>query len=396
MALPLLYLTHRVPYPPDKGDRSRNWNILQFLAKRAAVWLACLADEPVSDETRRVLERTAAKVAVIPVGTSRWLRAIGGAIAGRSFSEGAFTSPELCKVLRESAAQTRFACAIVSASSLAPYLRMPELKGVPGVVDLVDVDSQKWFDYAATSSFPRSTLYRLEGTRLRQLERELPTWAKAVLTVSDAEAAVYREFAAAGAIHTITNGVNLDFFRPQSVAEESVCTFVGALDYKPNVDAATWFAAEVWPNLHGLRPELHFRLVGRRPAARVRRLARVSGVEVIGEVPDVRPWLARSAFIVAPLRIARGVQNKVLEALAMSKACVASSMALTGLRARPGVELLAATTPAEWVEAITHLLDNPALGRNLGAAGRAYVEKNHAWDACLHPLAEVLDICRSP
>jgi sugar transferase (PEP-CTERM/EpsH1 system associated) len=392
MALPLLYVTHRVPHPPDRGDRIRNWNVLRFLAKRAPVWLACLVDEPIADETRRVLEENAARIAFVRVGRGRWFRAAGSVLAGRSISEGAFASAELRRVLRDWATQSRFAGAIVSASSLAPYLQMPELMGVPGVVDLVDVDSQKWFDYAAASAFPRSLIYRLEGSRLRRLERELPSWARAVLLVSEAESALYREFTAPGPVHTVTNGVDLDFFRPQVVQEEPACTFVGALDYKPNVDAVTWFAMDIWPELHQGRPELRFRVVGRRPTAAVRRLDAVPGVEVIGPVPDVRPWLARSAVVVAPLRIARGVQNKVLEALAMTKACVASRLALNGVRARPSVELLAATTPAEWVDSITRLLDDASLRQKLGTAGRAFVETHHRWDACLQPLAEILNI----
>jgi sugar transferase (PEP-CTERM/EpsH1 system associated) len=392
MTPPVLYLTHRVPYPPDKGDRIRNWNVLRFLAKRAEVWLACLADEPVADETRRMLEQTAAQVAIVPIGPGRWPRAFAGLIAGRGVSEGAFSSPGLRRLLREWASKVRFAAALVSASSLAPYLLLPELKGVPGVVDMVDVDSQKWNDYADASSFPRSLLYRLEGARVRRLERALPAWAHAVTLISEAEASLYREFAAPGSVHTVTNGVDLDYFRPQSVVEEVACTFIGALDYRSNVDAVCWFAAEVWPELHRRRPELCFRVVGRRPAAAVHRLARISGVEVIGPVPDVRPWLARSAVVVAPLRIARGVQNKLLEALAMAKACVASPAAFAGIRARPGVELLSATTPAQWIEAITRLLGDSNMRRTLGDAGRGYVAAHHAWDTCLERLPEILGI----
>jgi sugar transferase (PEP-CTERM/EpsH1 system associated) len=227
---------------------------------------------------------------------------------------------------------------------------------------------------------------------LRRLERDLSSWSRAVTLVSDAESALYRGFAAPGRVHVVTNGVDLDYFRREQVTEEPACIFIGALDYRPNVDAATWFVAEVWPALYRRRPELRFRVVGRRPVAAVRRLGQVPGVEVIGEVPDVRPWLARSAVVVAPLRLGRGVQNKVLEALAMAKACVASPAALAGLRARPGVEVLSATTPAEWVEAITRLLDDSNLRRKLGDAGRGYVEAHHAWDTCLERLAEILGV----
>ncbi len=386
----LLYLAHRVPHPPDKGDRIRNWNVLRFLARRARVHLACLADEPVPAETRRVLTETCAELAIVPVGIGRRLRMLGGALIGRTFSEGAFSSPQLRRVIRDWTAQTKFDGVIVSASSLVPYVR--QTPGVPAVVDLVDVDSQKWLDFAASSSFPKSLLYRIEGRRLRNLERDLPTWCKAVLVVSQAETELYRQFAKPGPIYTVTNGVDLDYFQPKDVPEELACTFVGALDYKPNVDGACWFAEAVWPELHKRRPELRFRLVGRQPAAEVKKLADIPGIEVVGQVPDVRPWVAKSRVMVVPLRIARGVQNKVLEALAMAKAVISSPAALNGLGVKAGEHLLSASSPQEWIEAILSLLDDEDLRRRLGQAGRAYVEAHHTWERCLRPLADILNL----
>src|SRR5262249_48899077 len=153
------------------------------------------------------------------------------------------------------------------------------------------------FDYAAASSFPRSWLYRLEGRRLRRCERVLPTWARGGMVVSAAETELYRQFARPGPIYTVTNGTDFEYFRPQEVAQEPACTFVGALDYRPNIDAACWFTQAVWPELRRRRPELSFRLVGRQPTQAVRQLAAVPGVEVIGQVPDVRPWVAKSMVI---------------------------------------------------------------------------------------------------
>jgi sugar transferase (PEP-CTERM/EpsH1 system associated) len=388
----LLYLMHRVPYPPDKGDRIRNWHLLRFLAGRARVWLGCLSDEPVSPETHVRLKELCAGVTIVPIGLERWVGALASVVAGRTASEGAFAVAPLRRVIRVWTQEVKFDAAIASASSLVPYLRLPELRDVPAVVDLIDVDSQKWLDYAAATSPPRSWLYRLEGKRLRRLEAELPTWAKAVLLVSDAEAELYRTFAMPGAVYALNHGVDLDYFRPTDGPEEPACVFVGALDYRPNVDAACWFVEAVWPELRRRRPDLKFRLVGRQPNAAVRSLAAVPGVEVVGQVPDVRPWVASSAVVVVPLRIARGVQNKVLEALAMGKACVASPAALAGVRAVPGEHLVSAATPAEWVAAVERLLDDAALRRRLGAAGRAYVEANHTWERGLQLLADVLGI----
>jgi glycosyltransferase involved in cell wall biosynthesis len=154
------------------------------------------------------------------------------------------------------------------------------------------------------------------------------------------------------------------------------------------VDAAVWFAREVWPAVRAQFPDAEFRIVGRKPAPEVQRLADLPGVKVIGQVPDVRPFVAAAAAVVVPLRLARGIQNKVLEALAMGKPVVAAPPALAALRTEPGVHLLAAAHPQDWVAGITELFLDPARGRELGAAGRRYVEDHHHWDRCLEPLLE--------
>jgi sugar transferase (PEP-CTERM/EpsH1 system associated) len=294
-------------------------------------------------------------------------------------------------VVQQWAKETRFDAVIVSASSLVSYARLDAMRHVPAIVDLVDVDSQKWLDYSATSHWPKSRLFAIEARRLRALESGLPSWARAVTLVSQAELALYRGIAGVERSFSITNGVDLEYFRPQPASEESTCVFVGALDYRPNIDAACWFVAEVWPHVRELRPELRFTIVGRRPTAAVRQLASNPGVEVVGQVPDVRPFVARASIVVVPLRLARGVQNKVLEALAMGKATIASPPALAGLKARPDEHLLSATTPMEWVRAIDSLLVDAERRRQLGIAGRKYVEQFHTWDQCLRPFEEFLE-----
>ncbi len=389
----ILYLVHRAPYPPDKGDRIRAFHLLRFLSRRARVHLACLADEPVEPATVDALRGLCERVEVVQVEPKlRWVRALGSLAAGRTVTEGAFGSPRLRAILRDWAGEVRFRSALASASSMVPYLRMKELREVPAVVDLVDVDSQKWLDYAEAGHGPKAWLYRAEGRRLRRLERDLPDWARAVTLVSEAERDIYLGFRPTDAAHAVTNGVDLEYFRTSRGAEEGGCVFVGALDYPPNVDGACWFSREVWPGIMERHPGATLSLVGRRPAPAVRRLADLPGVELIGQVPDVRPLLSRAAVAVIPLRIARGVQNKTLEALATGKAVVASPQALTGLRAEPGVHALTATTPAEWADAVGNLLQDAEARRRLGAAGRRYVEEHHSWDACLGPFEGLLGL----
>ncbi len=385
----VLYLTHRVPHPPDKGDRIRNFHLLRQLAARSRVSLACLADEAVSAETQGVLAGLCARVAVVPAGNrTRWVRAALSLGAGGSLSEGLFREPALSRVVREWAAEMPFDAAVASASSLVPYLRAADLVDTPAVVDVVDVDSQKWLDFAAANRGPKRWLYRLEAARVRRLERGLPKWTRAVSLVSHAEAAVFESFAGAGTVTVALNGVDLDYFGPSDIPEKRACAFVGALDYLPNVDAAVWFADAVWPRVRERFPDAEFRLVGRKPAPAVRKLADRPGVTLVGPVPDVRPFLADAAVAVVPLRLARGLQNKVLEALAMGKATVAAPAALAALGTVPGTHLLAATTPGEWADAVGSLFADPPRRAALGAAGRRFVEENHDWERCLRPLVD--------
>jgi sugar transferase (PEP-CTERM/EpsH1 system associated) len=393
----VLYLVHRLPYPPDKGDRIRAFHILRYLSRRARVHLACLADEPVEPGVVAALRGYCERVAVVRLGRwSRWWRALGSLVRGGTVTEGAFSSSALRGILQSWAEDTRFHVALASSSSMAPYLRLPGLRDTPAVIDLVDVDSQKWLDYAAAGAGPKAWLYRMEGRRLRRAERALPGWARAVTLVSEAEAKLYRDFCPEGLVRAVGNGVDLEYFQPQPEGSGQRCVFVGALDYRPNVDGACWFCREVWPEIHRRRPGARLALVGRRPAPAVRRLADVPGVDLVGQVPDVRPYLAGAAVAVVPLRIARGVQNKVLEALAMARATVASPQALEGLRARPGHDLLTACSPRDWIEAVGLLLADPDIRERLGSAGRRHVERYHRWDDCLEGFTPLLGLPTKP
>jgi sugar transferase (PEP-CTERM/EpsH1 system associated) len=389
----ILYLVHRVPYPLDKGDRIRNFNVLKWLSRRAAVYLACLADEPTEEETVATLGRYCERLAVVRLGRwSRRIRALVYFSSGRTVTEGAFSSPDLRAVLRRWTGDVQFQASLASASSMIPYLRMPELRDVPAVVDLMDVDSQKWLDYAGMSRGTRAWMYQIEGRRLRRIEEMLPSWTRGVTFVCEAEADIYRGFCDGDGVHVVGIGTDLDRYQGEPSTRGDGCIFIGSLEYKPNVDGICWFCREVWPEVHRRLPRATLSLVGRRPARAVRRLEGMPGIVLVGQVPDVRPYLSRAAVSIVPLRIARGIQLKMLESLAMGKATIATPMAIEGLGLEPGVHVLAASSPAEWVEALVRLLQSPDLRARIGSSGRHFVEQNHDWDACLQPLSPLLGV----
>jgi sugar transferase (PEP-CTERM/EpsH1 system associated) len=396
----LLYLVHRVPYPPNRGDRIRSYHFLRHLSERFEVSLATLADEPVAAETRRELDRLCEQVAIEPLGRSRWLRAAASLAGGKSATEGLFASPALGRTVQSWAANKQFDAALVFCSSMVQYLDCPQLKNVPAVVDLVDVDSQKWFDYGAKTSRLKRMLFDLEGRRLRQLEMSLPARTRAITLVSEAEANVYRGFCSSDKTVAVPNGVDLDYFRPAQdgdnpwadlpPSDRCQVVFVGALDYRANIDAVTWFADEVWPAVRSQHPELELALVGREPVPAVRRLAKIPGIRVFANVPDVRPHLAAAKIVIAPLRIARGIQNKVLEAMAMANPVICSPAALEGLSAEPGRHLALADQPAQWQQTIAAWTENPAQPHKLSLSARRFVLDHHAWAPSLAPLANLL------
>jgi sugar transferase (PEP-CTERM/EpsH1 system associated) len=277
---------------------------------------------------------------------------------------------------------------------MVQFTEIPELAGTPLVVDLVDVDSQKWFDYAAASSGWKKWLFNMEARRVRRLESSLAQRADAVTLVSDAEADIYRSFCPNGKTHAVFNGVDLDYFRPDFPVEQrepNECVFVGVLDYRANVESLIWFCDMVWPHVKARRPEAVFCIVGKNPTTSIRALAARAGIRLVGEVPDVRPYLAESRFSVAPLQIARGVQNKVLEAMAMGTPVIASPQALEGLAAKNGIHAVAASDPRDWQTAMCDLFSDDGRCQQLGREGRAYVEQHHHWDVCMTRLTAILD-----
>lgn len=408
----LLYLAHRVPYPPDRGDRIRTYHVLRFLARRATVHLACLTDERPDPAALAALRSLCAEVRIEPVDpVLRWVRALRSVLVGGTVTEGAFRSPALERAVAAWGRETSFDAVWITSSGLAPYLDLPALRDVPAHVDLIDVDSAKWETLGRNGRGPRAAIHRLEARRLRRTESDLADRAAALYVVSPAEADLYRSFRDTDRLHVLRNGVDLETFRPAREAaiepqegdstavaardDRPTCVFVGVLDYAPNVDGIAWFAQEVWPLVRARSPGAVLKIVGRHPVPAVAALGSLPGVEVVGSVPDVRPHLWNARAAVVPLRIARGVQNKVLEAQACGVPVVASPVVMQGLEAEPGRDLLTASSPQEWSAAVLRLFEDDALAEELRRSGREYVERHHRWDRCLDPLQEVLHLPRA-
>jgi sugar transferase (PEP-CTERM/EpsH1 system associated) len=385
----ILFLSHRVPYPPDRGDKIRGFHILKHLASRSRVHIAAFADDPRDLRAKSGLRPFTASRTVLPRGTSK-LRAMSQALLqGRPASVTAFDDAAMRAAVADVLARESIEAIYVFSSQMAQYL--PEKTDARVIMDFVDVDSAKFEAYADEGG-AMAPVYRREAARLARFERDTAARADVSLFVSDAEAALFRSRCGlTGAdIRSLQNGVDLDFFHPGAPFERvemprPLLLFTGQMDYPPNVDAVRWFAEAVLPRL----PDARFAIVGRNPAESVRRLAG-DRVTVTGAVPDVRGWVAAADAVVAPLRIARGIQNKVLEAMAMARPVVASPAAFEGIEAEPGRDLLVAEGAEAQAAAIAGLLADPARGRALGRAGRRRMEEAYSWSARLAPLAGIL------
>ena len=397
----LLYLVHRIPYPPNKGDKIRSYHLLKYLSARCRVHLGCFIDDAGDRQYLSKVEALCASTCIIgqrPLAAR--LRSLRALACGTPMSLEYYRSARLQAWVRQTLAGGKIGHALAFSGPMAQYLHpLPGQAGLRRVIDFVDVDSEKFLQYAAMKPWPLAPLYRREARHLLAYESAVAQQFDASTFVSRAEAALFQRRApqVTQAVASFSNGVDAEFFSPQRLYlnpypdAAKVLVFTGAMDYWPNVDAVAWFAVHVLPALRARFPSLLFYIVGTRPVAAVRALARLPGVMVTGAVPDIRPYLAHAAFAVAPLRIARGIQNKVLEAMAMGKTVLASPQALEGISAVPGAELLVAADADAFVGQLSRLLGGKA-ERGIGIAARKRVLQDYCWERNLARLGALLGL----
>ncbi len=385
----VLFLTHRLPYPPNKGDKVRTFHLLRYLISRHEVHLGTFVDDPADLEHVETVRKLCASmfVGMISPRLAKFA-SLRGLLTGEALTVPYYRDSGLRAWIRQTCNAVSIDSAMIFSSAMAQYA--DALPAVPRLLVFDDVDSAKWSQYAGHHRWPMSWMYRREARELLAFERAAAAAAKCTFFVTDKEAELFRGLApeCADRVDFVCNGVDADFFSSAHSFDNPfrgcgpVIAFTGAMDYWPNVDAVVWFSTEALPALLSKWPHLKFYIVGRSPAPAVEALASES-IVVTGTVPDVRPYLRHALMVVAPLRLARGIQNKILEAMAMGKAVIASDSCAAALDATPGEDFLTAAGAADFAEQVDNLLQAPERAAAIGAAARQTVVSRYSWTAHL-------------
>jgi len=379
----ILYLSHCVPYPPNKGEKIRAFHQIRLLSRENTIHLACVARQREDLDHLKELRRYCASIDWVYRKKSmpRRILATLALLAGKPF---AFYSRELEGRIAQKLRSEKFDRIYVFTASMAEYIR--QVSGIPKVMDFVDVSSELWRDYANYHSIPFSWLCRLKAERLARYEDEVARLFDHSVFVSEKEASLFRRRGSNCRVSVIPNGVDLEYFSPlrdgSLQPEPPIIAFTGTMDYLPNVDAVAYFCRSVFPLIRGVLPQAHFHIVGRNPAARVKKLGREPQVTVTGSVPDVRLYLARSRVVVAPFRLGRGIQNKILEAMASGIPVVGTTTAFQGLEVKKaaGFRIVHDHDPDKFAEEVLRLLKDLDWWRSCSLRARSYAHRFYGWE----------------
>ena len=396
----LLLLVHRIPYPPNKGDKIRSYHLLKHLASHYRVHLGTFIDDV--DDWRYVdaVKALCADTCFVKLNPTRArLLSLGGLLSGRALTLTYYGNAELQRWVRQAMAAHSIQHIVAFSSAMAQFA--DEFTSARRVMDFVDVDSDKWAQYAASKPWPLSWVYRRESKTLLSYERSVAQRWDASVLVSNDEADLFRRLApdSSAKVTGISNGVDSDYFSPEHCytdpypAGGPVLVFTGAMDYWANVDAVVWFAQQVFPLVRAQLKEARFYIVGSRPSSEVQALGQLEGITVTGSVPDVRPYVHYAAGAVAPLRIARGIQNKVLEALSMARPVIATTAAAEGLKSRPEEAMRVADEAQDYARQCIAMLRGE-ITPQAAASGRRCVVEHYSWAGNLVRFSELLEPAR--
>jgi sugar transferase (PEP-CTERM/EpsH1 system associated) len=405
----ILMITHRLPYPPHKGTQVRPYNMIKSFHDRGhEVHLVCLSEERSNLEASTALSELCGSVRVVNRRhIPSMIRALISLLRGASLTEGYFSLRKLNVLVGDALETSRIDAIVAFSSSTAQFV--PREWRTKALMDMTDVDSEKWNDYAKQNRFPRSWVYALEARRLRQYEIHIAQeFARTSLATSrETELLACTCPEVLQKLLVIPNGVDLDFFRPRTADDvehlldaserprwtsrsRSIILFTGAMDYFPNVTAVEDFATRVLPLVRESIPDASFWIVGSNPKPSVRALERIPGVQVTGFVKDMRPYFAIADVCVVPLRIARGIQNKALEAMASGCALLISGEASLAIGGTAGRDYVVSDDPVTTAVGVCELLLDPALRSSIGASGRKFVERRYQWSAAMSELDRAL------
>lgn len=388
----ILFVCHRFPYPPNRGGKIRPFNMIRHLAQKHRVIVATLAhsQQEVAQGAELRNHCHEVLVEVIP-SAKRWMRAMCALPTLNASSAHYFWSAKLDRRIQQLQSRMPVDAVIVHCAFVAPYVR--RLQAPFRMLDFGDLDSRKWSDYAKYQPFPWSAGYALEAFKLQRIERKLASEFDQCTVTAQGEFQSYQEMGVATPCQVIPNGVDAEYFHVSGNRPEhsNVIVFLGRMDYFPNIAGILHFVKDVFPLVRKRNPGAHLRIVGSNPVPAIQKLSLEPGISVTGHVPDVRPHVHDAGVAIAPLSIARGTQNKVLECMAMGIPVVASPQVAKGVQAAPDHHLLVGHAPHQFADHVVQLLNNPELRGRIAGAGRKQVLSTHSWAASMKLLDSITD-----
>jgi sugar transferase (PEP-CTERM/EpsH1 system associated) len=393
----VFYICQRVPYPPDRGDKITTFNEIRHLSKNHEVHVFCLGDgEQDLANTVKLKEYNVASVTAVPfTGIGTKFRALLALLFGGALSVAAFNKKKLHDAIKLRFAESKPDVMIVYSCNVAQYAA--HFAEVPRIMQFADLDSLKFGQYAERSGFILRWVYKLEQQRLLAYERHIADTFTHSLVCTDVERRDFERLIPGRPVTLVANGVDLEFFHPLGLEKKpGSIVFTGVMDYLPNIDAVQWFCSEIFPLVKQQVPDASFVICGSRPVPAVLQLTQIPGVTVTGRVPDTRPYMDEAQVFVAPLRMARGIQNKVLEALAMGLPCVSSTAAWSGTVIPSGDGIVAADEPSEFANRVIRLLADPDYREQMASKARQSAETYYTWEAQMQRLDQVIDAVIHP
>jgi sugar transferase (PEP-CTERM/EpsH1 system associated) len=389
----ILLVCHRLPYPPNRGGKIRSFNMIKHLGEKHSVVVASLAQTEQEQKEGAGLSKYCEEVIVEVVPNAiRWSNACRALLTSTPSSVAYFWSRRLARRIKKKIVETRFDAILVHCAFVAQYVM--DCRYGLRILDYGDMDSVKWAEYADFKAFPLSQGYALEARKLRDYEKRVAGHFHRCTVTTQAEKEQFESLGTATPCDVVPNGVDTTYFyrNGNSAGKRPAIVFLGRMDYFPNIDAVCYFAEKIFPLIQRRVPDVEFRIVGSNPPAHVRDLAKNPEIVVTGHVSDVRPYLKDAAISVAPLRIARGTQNKILESMAMGIPVVTTPQAAKGIQALPGRDFLVASEPAAFAQCVTDAMQNDKLWHDLATAAQTQIEKVHLWSASMKVLDGLMEL----
>ncbi len=392
----ILFLMHRIPFPLNKGEKIRAWNILNHLNKTHTIHLGTFVDDRNDYQHVSYMESLFQSSCIVKISyIGQRIRALGGLFKDAPLSFAAYQSQRMHRYVNTVIQEQELDLIFVFSGAMGQFVPVGNYD-IPVFFDLNDVDSQKWLAYGRTSRFPMRQLYLREASYVGLAEIELAQRFGNAVLVSQDEADLFKAILGRGdavQVHAVSNGVDCEKFCSKRIKADKHKTesiiFSGAMSYRPNIEGVTWFARHVWPLLLQKYPDLKFIIAGGGAGVHVKQLENIKGIEVLGYVKDMAETVDQADIVVAPLLTARGIQNKVLEGMAMSKPVVASPEALEGVICDIGADIVCADGAEDFAKSILKLIEDPKQARMIGERGRACVERHYSWESTFEKLDNI-------